>query len=77
MHDITIKSDQRGRICLGRKIVEKYGMEFIIIPALEQLILLPKTEDPIKELQKQGEKLPALSCKKLRKEILKEAFESL
>ncbi|MGB3479877.1 MAG: AbrB family transcriptional regulator [bacterium] len=77
MQDITIKSDERGRICLGKKIVEKYGTEFIIIPTSEQLILLPKTEDPIKELQKQGEKLPALSRKKLRKKILKEAFKSL
>lgn len=77
MQELTIKSDPRGRICLGKRIIEKYGREFIIIPASKQLILLPKAEDPVKELQEEGKKLPKVSVRKLRQEILKEAFKNL
>lgn len=75
MQELTIKSDQRGRICLGRKIIEKYGTEFIIIPMTKEIILLPLIQDPIKELQEEGRKLPKATIKQLRQEILKEAFK--
>jgi hypothetical protein len=77
MQELTTKSDQRGRICLGRKIIEKYGTEFIIIPMTKEIILLPLIQDPIKGLQEEGKKLPKLSIKQLRQEILKEAFKEL
>ena len=63
-----IKLDERGRATLGKEVTEVYGDRFIIIKAPKEIVLKPLTKDPIKLLQKEGEKLPkGISIKQLRR----------
>ena len=78
MAEQTIKSDQRGRICLGKKIIDIYGRDFTVVSTATEIILLPAIADPIKELQRQGEKLPLkASIKQLREEIKEQSLKDI
>ncbi len=77
MQTITTKSDSRGRICLGRRIVERYGQEFVIIATPQDITLLPSAKDPIKELQEESRKLPKVSVAELKKKIREQAAKDL
>ncbi|OGF01647.1 MAG: hypothetical protein A2509_03125 [Candidatus Edwardsbacteria bacterium RIFOXYD12_FULL_50_11] len=78
MTEQTIKSDPRGRICLGKKIIDIYGKDFIVITFASEIILLPAISDPIGELQEQGKKLPKkATIKQLRQEILDQSLKDM
>ncbi|MBU2464605.1 MAG: AbrB family transcriptional regulator [Candidatus Edwardsbacteria bacterium] len=78
MTEQTIKSDQRGRICLGKKIVDMYGKDFTLITSASEIILLPAISDPIGELQEQGKKLPKkATIKQLRQEIIDQCLKDM
>ena len=72
--------DERHRITLPGNIIEKYGERFVVIEIKANILLKPLPKDPIKALQKEGEKLKGLSIKQIRKiayeEALKEAGKS-
>jgi len=72
--------DERHRITLPGNIIEKYGERFVVIEIKGNILLKPLPKDPIKALQKEGEKLKGLSIKQIRKiayeEALKEAGKS-
>lgn len=50
------KLDQRGRINIGKKAGEKYGDRFFVVQLPNEIILIPKPKDPVKELRKWGDK---------------------
>lgn len=72
--------DERHRVTLPGDMIEKYGERFVAIETKDGLLLKPLPKDPIKTLQKEGEKLKGLSIKQIRKiayeEALKEAGKS-
>lgn len=70
---LITQCDDRGRVYLGKKIREKYGEKFIILEDKDKLILVPVSNEPIKDLEALGKQLPRKSLKALRKDILKEA----
>lgn len=70
---LITQCDNRGRVYLGKKIREKYGETFIILEDKDKLILVPVSNEPIKDLEELGTQLPRKSLKALRKDILKEA----
>lgn len=50
--------DDKARICLTREIVDRYGREFVIVPAKDEILLIPVSNDPLKALQEEGKKIP-------------------
>jgi len=70
--------DERRRITLPKGLAEP-KQEFVAIKTKEGILLKPLPKDPLKTLQKEGEKLRGISRKRLRKiaheEALKEAVK--
>jgi len=72
-----MKLDSKRRVVLPKAAVE-LGEEFVAIEIKKEGILLkPLPKDPIREMQKEGEKLKGLSRHKLRKEIYKQALKEV
>lgn len=77
--------DDRGRLLLTKDVREEYGEKFILVRASGELVLIPIPDDPIKDLQELGQKLPKhLSINQLKKigiegaiKNVKEELESL
>ncbi|MDE1823262.1 MAG: AbrB family transcriptional regulator [Candidatus Micrarchaeota archaeon] len=68
--------DDQGRIYLPKKVKEGMGRRFFAFKMRGELILVPIPEDPVKDLQEQGKKLPKnISIKTLRKEAYEEAMK--
>ena len=67
-------TDERRRITLPKGLVEP-KQEFVAIKTKEGILLKPLPKDPIKTLQKEGEKLKGLSRKQLRKIAYEEAIK--
>jgi len=65
----TIVCDDRGRLLLSKDIREKYGVKFVVIRGLDEVVLRPIPRDPIKDLQELGKKIPKnLSIKELKQQ---------
>ncbi len=72
----TLICDDRGRIVLGKKIREKYGEKFVVIQGLDEVVLRPIPQDPIKDLQELGGKIPRnLSIKELKQQARESAIK--
>jgi hypothetical protein len=52
----TALMDDRGRVTVGKKISKKYGKEFFIVEGINEVILVPTSKDPLKDLQEWGRK---------------------
>jgi hypothetical protein len=50
----TALADERGRIVLGTKFLDKYGKKFAVIGTPKEIVLVPIANDPIAELAKIG-----------------------
>ncbi len=72
-----IRCDSKGRIYLAEEIRSFYGRKFVIVKAPKELILLPVPEDPVKDLEDIGQKLPAKSIEHLKEKILKRARKNV
>jgi hypothetical protein len=51
-------SDERGRITLGKDVVDKYGKEFYVVRAPGEVLLIPVPKDPLKVFKEEGKKIP-------------------
>ena len=74
--------DEKARICITRELVNQYGEDFIIVPAKNEILLIPVSKNPLKALQEEGKKIPkGLGLKELKKMIRedaeKEALENM
>jgi len=74
--------DDKARICLTKEMVDRYGKRFVVVPAKDEIILIPVPDDPIKALQEEGRKIPKgltiADLKKLVRERAKrDALEGL
>jgi len=79
---VYVHVDEKARICLTKEIVEQYGKEFALVPAKNEIILIPISKDPLKSLQAEGKKIPkhltVADLKKMaREEAEKEALTHL
>lgn len=63
----TISCDDKGRILLSKDLREQYGKEFVVVRAVDEIVLLPVPKDPLKILREEGRKLPKVSVSELKK----------
>lgn len=71
------KIDAKGRLYIPKKLRKKLGSEVYLVEMEEKIIVIPKPDDPLKELEEIGKSLPDKSIEELRKEILKQAMEEI
>ena len=50
----TVFADDRGRIVLGAKLLEKYGKKFAIVNTPKEIVLIPIAKNPLAELLRIG-----------------------
>jgi hypothetical protein len=74
-----VKIDERGRINIGRKVSEKYGDHFFVVKLHDEIVLIPRPEDPLKELRKWGHNanLRKNTSKEIRKLAEEEFYKEL
>lgn len=68
-------ADERGRITLGAKVVERYGKKFAVVETPGDIVLVPISKDPLAELRRLGKEagIDRYTIKELRKMALEEA----
>ncbi|MCD6559896.1 AbrB family transcriptional regulator [Thermococci archaeon] len=71
------KVDSRGRLYIPKSMRSKVGSEVYLVETPNGILIIPKPEDPLKELEELGKSLPEVSPEKLKGEILKQALEEL
>lgn len=71
--------DSRGRITIGEKMAKKYGRKFLVVPMPKEILLVPRTKDPLKELQEWGRKagVGKYSLKQIKKMAEEQAYEEI
>ncbi len=71
----TVLADERGRITLGMKIVDRLGRKFAVVAAGGEVVLVPIAKDPIAELGKIGKAagMDKYTLSELKREIREEA----
>ncbi|BCU66590.1 AbrB family transcriptional regulator [Sulfolobales archaeon HS-7] len=75
---MIVKVDKKGRVYLPKEIREKgKPKEFYVVELPYGIMLVPRVEDPIKVLEDEGEKLPNLDIKELKKVIREEAEKEI
>ncbi|AJC71154.1 MAG: AbrB family transcriptional regulator [Thermococcus sp.] len=67
------KVDSRGRLYIPKELRRDISGEVYLVRVSEGILIVPKPEDPLRELEELGKKLPDVSIEELRREILKEA----
>ena len=51
------RMDEKGRINIGKDAIRQYGDRFFIVKLLDEIVLIPRPKDPVKELRKWGKEL--------------------
>jgi len=69
--------DSKGRLYIPRKMREKLGSEVYLVEIHDGIVVIPKPEDPVKELEEIGKSLPDKPIGELKMEIIKQAMEEL
>jgi DNA-binding transcriptional regulator/RsmH inhibitor MraZ len=67
----------KGWVYIPKKFQEKLSRHMFIVDTQHGLLLVPAPDDPVAEIEKIGEKLPAITIKELKAEIMKQAVEEL
>jgi hypothetical protein len=71
------RCDSKGRVYLKEEIRAKYGREFLMLQALEEIILLPVPENPMKDLEELGKMIPIKSLHEIKKKIKLRAMQDV
>ncbi len=68
-------ADERGRITLGSKMVDKHGNKFAVISHGKEIVLVPIPKDPLAELTRLAKKsgIDRYTIEELRKMALEDA----
>ena len=76
--DNVLLADERGRVTLGSKIIDRYGKKYIVIIAEKEITLVPLKEDPLKKLKKMSKEagLEKYGLKKLKRIAEEEAIKN-
>lgn len=75
----TSRCDERGRILIPVAIREEFGDEFHIVRSTREIILIPVSEEPLKDLAQMGKKagLARTPLAKIKEEIRKQAMREI
>ncbi|NJE00069.1 AbrB/MazE/SpoVT family DNA-binding domain-containing protein [Thermococcus sp. LS1] len=71
------KVDSKGRLYLPKSIRKGISREVYLVDLNGEILIVPKPEDPLMELEELGKLLPDKSIEELKKEILEEALREL
>ena len=69
--------DSKGRLYLKEALRHRYGNRFLVVEAVDEVLLLPVSDDPLEDLEQLGKELPDISVKEIRKAILKRARQEI
>ena len=69
MTNSIVEMEKNGKIYIPKKIREKYGTKFFIVPYRDKIILYDIPENPVKDLMILGEKLRNIFIGKLKNDI--------
>ena len=75
----TVFADERGRITLGSKLLDKYGKKFAVVSANKEIVLVPIAKDPVARLVQIGKKsgIDKYTLSQLRKMALEKANKEI
>jgi hypothetical protein len=75
----TVFADERGRITLGSKLLDRYGKKFAVVSAGKEIVLVPIAKDPLAKLKEIGRQagIDKYTVKQLRKMAAEEAEKEL
>ena len=75
----TVLADERGRIVLGTKFLDRYGKKFAVIGTPKEIVLVPIAKNPVAELAKLGKDAGIDKCtlSELKKIAREEADKAL
>ncbi|MBI4016391.1 MAG: AbrB family transcriptional regulator [Candidatus Aenigmarchaeota archaeon] len=78
-NEAVISCDDRGRVLLPQEVRKQYGNEFHLVRTRDELLLIPVSKNPIRELAELGRKagIARLSLSRLKEEIRKQAEKEL
>lgn len=73
----TSTCDHRGRIVLPREVRDEFGTRYVVIKALDEVVLIPVPKDPIQTLRELGKKagIDRFSIMQLKAIIREEALK--
>ncbi|WP_297065740.1 AbrB family transcriptional regulator [Thermococcus sp.] len=69
--------DSKGRLYIPKAMRKNLPKEVYLIRLDEGILIVPKPENPLKELEELGKKLPDKPISEIREEILKEATKEV
>ena len=71
--------DERGRITLGSKIVDRFGRKFAIVTTARDIVLVPIAKDPLAELSRiwRGSGIDKYTLKELKEMAREEAQKEI
>ena len=68
--------DERGRISIGKEATDKLGRKFHVVVMPREIVLIPVSKNPLKELAAMGKKIPRhFKLEDLKKIAEEEAIE--
>jgi bifunctional DNA-binding transcriptional regulator/antitoxin component of YhaV-PrlF toxin-antitoxin module len=70
---ILSKVDSKGRLYLPKEMRKGLSKEVYLVKIDSEILIVPKPEDPLKELEELGKNLPDKPLSEIKREILKEA----
>jgi len=75
----AVFADERGRVTLGSKIVDRFGKKFAVVTTAKDVILVPIAKDPLAELQRLGKAagIDRYTLKELKQMALEEAEKGI
>ncbi len=75
----TVFADERGRIVLGTKFLDKYGKKFAVVSAKKEIVLVPIAKDPLARLKEIGKEsgIDKYTLKELKEMAREEAEKEM
>lgn len=73
----TSECDEKGRLVLPREIRDEFGKRYVVVKALDEVVLIPVPKDPLKTLRELGKKagIDRFSIKKIKTMIREEGLK--
>ena len=73
MVKILARLDSKGRLYIPKEMREGLSREVYLVRLDHEILIVPKPDDPLRELEELGKDLPDKPLSEIKKEILEEA----
>ncbi|WP_232462045.1 AbrB/MazE/SpoVT family DNA-binding domain-containing protein [Thermococcus siculi] len=75
MVGILARVDSKGRLYIPKEMREGLSREVYLVRLDHEILIVPKPDDPLRELEELGKALPDKPLSEIKREILKEAMK--